>query len=1013
MNFNIFSDSLNFIKDYVSNLTVPKKQVFKVGEGLNTQQQKKAEEIVRKQPTEPLITQKIQQTKKTASDIAKQGFEAFKEATTIKEEPKLTFPLSPIGEQYVKKDFIKKTDSGILKEADVGSGNLIEDALLAGRIIKSSQPVEPETKKWAQDTLTNFAFQSEMTGGINKVKSNAINKIAKSKNFNDIFDILKNTFNIKNNKELTELSSQLKNIKNPQKVQNIIDSIKPQEIKKPTEGIQDIINTDRLKLKPEQKQNLNTFIERNSDDINQVLDGKLTFKDIQKKAQDEQRILSKVITKKDTERMAALDLNARKRETELANKIYDANTTPEDKKIAAEELLNVLKITKAEGADVARRLGSRRIVAEGGDNKSKLVTDILNKMEKSGVKVDEMAEQISKVNWNDYNSVVDFYRSYIKPTNSEILKEFRYNNALSNPRTQLRNLFGNLNQALVVRPATKAVEAGLDFITSPFNSKQRNTFFKDVPKYYQGLFKNIPKATDEFFSILSGKSPIEQLDVDYIPTKKLGFLSIPTKTLEATDRYLMKVISGAEESILRSRGMSPEKAAKKAEDISKYSLFREEYGAKGQGYLLKGIDEATKAIDHLRKKVPGGDWFMMFLRTPMNIAKQWIEYSPAGLATIPGAKAKKEQLAKMLIGSTFTAIGAKLAWEGNTTWSAPTDPEAKNLFYASGKKPYSIKVGDKWLPMIYFGPLAFSLAIPAAIKYNYEDQPKALTDSQVAKLTKSISSIGELLSQQTFMEGLGNWVNMLNGDQDQTLEKNLSFTAGQMIPLQGLIRYISTIVDPIYRKADGVMESFAKDIPFLSFNLEAYKEPTGEPSKRNLSSYILPYDVTIDEKQYDEMLNYRNEQLQINDFLRRNDEKLNREAINLLDKFNSSKTDEDMKEIVSKLEGNEQLKNTFKALIKKQAEYTESTLQPIMMFKDDPTAIAKIIYGRFSLAKNEEETQEVNNFIKQLKDAGIWNDKVSEALKKIIIADTSKEQLNEEQEQKTEEEPNLEELLNR
>jgi hypothetical protein len=248
----------------------------------------------------------------------------------------------------------------------------------------------------------------------------------------------------------------------------------------------------------------------------------------------------------------------------------------------------------------------------------------------------------------------------------------------------------------------------------------------------------------------------------------------------------------------------------------------------------------------------------------MNFAKQWIEYSPAGLATLPGSAKKKEQLAKALVGSVITAIGAKFALDGNTTWSVPTDPKQKELFYASGRKPFSIKIGDKWIPMIYAGSLAFALALPAAVKYYNDESRTALTDSQIKKLTQSVMSMAEFLSGQTFLEGINNFVKLLSGDVDYSLPGNLAFTAGQLIPQEGLVRYISTIVDPIYRKGKTFEEGLKKNIPFLSKTLEPYTTPTGELSRREPINYILPYDVGISKTEYEPLLQQRTQKLQQN-----------------------------------------------------------------------------------------------------------------------------------------------------
>jgi len=100
---------------------------------------------------------------------------------------------------------------------------------------------------------------------------------------------------------------------------------------------------------------------------------------------------------------------------------------------------------------------------------------------------------------------------------------------------------------------------------------------------------------------------------------------------------------------------------------------------------LSIIDNATTVIDSARKKIPGLSLWAMFVRTPMNFAKQWMEYFPvSGAANLIGSTRKKEQIAKMMIGSAAMYMGYQAAVEGKTTWGVPSDPDAKKTFLFFG-----------------------------------------------------------------------------------------------------------------------------------------------------------------------------------------------------------------------------------------------------------------------------------------------------------------------------------------
>ena len=598
------------------------------------------------------------------------------------------------------------------------------------------------------------------------------------------------------------------------------------------------VNMNRLDLTQPEKQTLRTTIESVKPELQNLKGKKLGNSEVLKAAKSSE-ILSSVVTREETLKSEAALLKARQTVTSLDKDINQLLKSGNTKQLETKmkELIESLRVVSSTAADTGRKLQSFSIKA--GDESIR--TSILKDISKTNANTEEILKEATKVDWNNANSITAFYRKFIKPTATEILDEYRYNNMLSNPRTHLRNAFSNLVQTFITRPATLLAQGKVG----------------ETAKYYKGSLKALPDAFGAFSDSISGKTAIAKPDIEHIATLKLPrFMTIPTRAMEAMDRFFSTIIQGGE----MARGAT----TKEAKNIAEYSLFRQGLKPEGQGKLLNMIDNATEGIYQMGKKIPIMRWFVPFVRTPMNFAKQWIEYSPTGLATLPGAANKGEQLAKTLLGSIVTMAGAKLALDGNTTWAAPTDAKEKELFYASGRKPYSFRIGDKWVSMQYSGPFAPALAIPAATKYYQTESRTALTDTQMDKLFKISSSMAEFLSGQTFMEGLGNFVSMFKGDADYSLGKNLGYTASQMIPLQGLVRWVSTAIDPIYRKTKTAGEQIQSTIPFASKSLEPYTNPMGEPSTREKYNLFTPYDITPTNKGYEPMLEQRTSKLQAN-----------------------------------------------------------------------------------------------------------------------------------------------------
>ena len=451
---------------------------------------------------------------------------------------------------------------------------------------------------------------------------------------------------------------------------------------------------------------------------------------------------------------------------------------------------------------------------------------------------------------------LEYINHKVPPGASELVDAYRYQSLLSSPRTQYRNIFGTASSAFVIRPATLAIKGGNDWMAATLFGKERQHYLSEVPQYYKGLMNSFGDASEAFKSALSGKVAIQQPDLATVKAFKntelmkhpIGkHLTYVPRFMEAQDKWFQTLVGAGEYNIQIAKGASKEVAEREAKKVAEYTVFRALLDPKnktGQGTILSKIDSVSAFATEIGRKHPSFRWFVPFIRTPMNISKQMIEFSPAGFATLKGASKEqhREKVAKAMVGTAITGLGAKWAMDGNTTWDVPKDPKERELFYASGRKPYSIRIGDKWVPMIYLGPWAFAFGVPAALKDANDDSPMDASSVEVA--TKSVTNLAKLFSQQTYVQGISNLVDLLSGSEDVNLGATLGFTAGQATPLQGLQRYVANIVDPVFRKKPGFKESLQADIPFASKGLEPYVDPrTGEEATRNLSDYVAPYSL--------------------------------------------------------------------------------------------------------------------------------------------------------------------------
>ena len=461
------------------------------------------------------------------------------------------------------------------------------------------------------------------------------------------------------------------------------------------------------------------------------------------------------------------------------------------------------------------------------------------------------------------------------PGISEMFDYYRYTNMLSGPKTQGRNIGENMGSTFIARPWDLGTKGSLDWIRSGLFGKPREAYVKDVPQYYKDAYNAFPSAWKAAMQVWKKELDIAKPDIAMEATRMKqvpGVLTMVQRFMEAADRFNSTIIAAGEKARLMKSGVDESSAITQANKLAQKYLYRATLDPKDKSLPLatRALTSLTHSLEELRRKpVIGGpiSWFIPFIRTPMNKSIEMLERTPIGLI---GGQQSLERTARVINGSIVMGAGALLAHQGMTTWAAPRDQKERELFYASGRKPFSINIGNTWVPMWYLGPFALAFAIPAATKYFHDDAPRALADSELNKIGKTIEETARFVTEQTSLSGTAGLLRILEGDETFSADKFAAFTAGQVIPADALIRYINTIVDATYRKPKGFIETIMRDIPGLSQGIEPYLTPSGEEAKREpivngVPIYpFLPYDIGIEKPIYEPKLERRQQELQRN-----------------------------------------------------------------------------------------------------------------------------------------------------
>jgi len=523
----------------------------------------------------------------------------------------------------------------------------------------------------------------------------------------------------------------------------------------------------------------------------------------------------------------ARQLASRQQVTSLTNeftKLQQSGASDLELKSQLSQIADASRVAQQTGTFAGRLLEAQKIVA---NDLATPMQRIFALLDSAGVDKSKYLDDAVKIDFNNPNQVVEFYRKYVPPKLSEVLTEIRYTNMLSSPNTQINNAASNFLMTGVVRPVTKTLAGGIDWAKNSLTGSERKYYASQGLDYAKGYWKSLPEAWGKFKTTLGNSGIESKPDMERMPvfTKGIGKLyTTPLRMLEASDQFFRTLTTKGE----LAAGMS----IKDAEKSAQYQLFRQKFdptGELGSNKILQTFDKWNSFIQGARR-LPGGNWILPFMQTPTNILKQGLEYSPLGVITAPGAKEPVEQLAKAAVGSTVFMAAYGLANSGVTTWGAPTNQKEKDLFYAAGMQPYSVKIGDKWVSYSKLGPLSYPIAMAASLKDAADRNPDMNTIEQLQQ--GAVGTLG-FFADQSYVRSIGDLVTSIQQGKSlsvDSLKAQMANFAGQLVPYSAFMGWLTRLTDPGTKRPEfgNISQKIQASIPGLSKNIPTYE---GAPSQ--------------------------------------------------------------------------------------------------------------------------------------------------------------------------------------
>ena len=754
-----------------------------------------------------------------------------------------------------------KTDKIAIKGIENAQQKILQEM---GKITQSTYRLNKplatiEAKKLGKEISKPKFIQNKITGkmeGSESAKRLEDNPQAGFINLDEIKKSFKNLLSKKPASESIETGQQLK----------ATDKGLQKEIPKSLEDVSTFYNINRLNIGEEAKKAVSKEIGDAGETISKIVGGKLSNKEVLDIADTTSSILNKVTTRQQTAEKIAANLKLRQKIAQVAK----------EGKID-KEFIELWMKDKAAGEDIARQLQARSINAD--PKEASVANILLDSIYKVNKNADEIAKAAEKVDFNNKEQVTEFYRTFVKPKMSEWIDTLRYNSMLSSPNTHIINISSNFQGTGLIAPLEKTITGGIDLMRSALTGKPREYAVGEGAAYAKGYYSKLAQASKDFWDVMKGDKFTIQPDVPVsaqIPkaTSKIGkavenTLAFPTRLLEAADNFFIALTEGGEKAALaykQSKGIKEPSFLSSVTKKARERLFRGELNSQKQGPLLNSIDDVTGKILALRSSQNPvtstiAKFTLPFVKTPMNLLKQGIEYSPAGLLTLPGAKNKTEQLSKIIIGLSSAAGAATLLGQDRLTWAEPTNPNQKAAFRDAGRQPYSIKIGDNWISYSKLHPaLAFNFALLSSI--DNEIKNKKLDESQSDSILSAFAKWGNFLADQSYLKNIGDFVAGTKGDVEG-YAKTLSNYPTQLIPFRALMSWVERLTDPVQREADPEgsilekqMQIIMSQIPGLAQKVPERTNAEGKPipNQNSLLNAILPTRITTTNKEAENKL---------------------------------------------------------------------------------------------------------------------------------------------------------------
>jgi hypothetical protein len=237
------------------------------------------------------------------------------------------------------------------------------------------------------------------------------------------------------------------------------------------------------------------------------------------------------------------------------------------------------------------------------------------------------------------------------------------------------------------------------------------------------------------------------------------------------------------------------------------------------------LGKVGNTLTKLRNDYPLLSFVIPFIKTPINITKDFFRYTPGSALAYAGTDKFSNVVAKNLMGlATISSIIG--LYESDTITGHHSDKERATK-EAAGIPEMSIKIGNQWYDYSRIEPVSSTLGFTLDVMSRYKDLVREGKDAEANKLLSGFMSVmRDNLVEKTFLAGIANFV-MAATDAERYGPQILNNTVGSLVP--AVVGSVARLQDPVNKEVDSAIASLKNRIPGLREELPTKFDILGQP----------------------------------------------------------------------------------------------------------------------------------------------------------------------------------------